>query len=72
MTNITKPVADYNQLSPKLADITAHLHALFDPALVHPHSHASIEIAYDHLDKLRDSGKVVEMPKRKPARRIGA
>jgi integrase len=26
----------------------------------------------DHLDKLRDSGKVVEMPKPKPARTIGA
>jgi hypothetical protein len=26
----------------------------------------------DHLDELRDRGKVVEMPKRKPARKIGA
>jgi hypothetical protein len=46
MTNITTTVADCNQLSPKLADINEHLHALFDPAFVHSYPDAWIEIAY--------------------------
>jgi hypothetical protein len=33
-------------LQPNLADINAHLYALFDPAFVHQHPDAKIEIAY--------------------------
>jgi len=37
-------------LEPNLADIFAHLNALFDAAFVHPHPHSWIEIAYGHPD----------------------
>ncbi len=43
-------------LQPNLTDITAHLYALFEPAFVHPHPDAWIEIAVSHAH----SGKVNE------------
>jgi hypothetical protein len=37
-------------LTPNATDISAMLHALFDPAFVHSHSEAWFEIAYGHPD----------------------
>jgi hypothetical protein len=46
MLNVVTSVADCNQLTPNLSDITAHLYALFSPTFVRPYSDSWIEIAY--------------------------
>jgi hypothetical protein len=40
--------AHVSDLQPNLADISAHLHALFHPAFVHGYPNAYIQIAFGH------------------------
>src|ERR1700680_3065246 len=47
----TQAQADPSQPAPDLADISAHLHALFAPDFVHPFPDAWIEIAFCRPDE---------------------
>lgn len=49
----TTPVAAPQSVAPNIADISAHLSALFAPGFVHAYPDAWIEIAYGHPD-IRD------------------